>query len=464
MNKLKTILVTVVAVLSLHMTISATDISNWAYNDYVSSNENGLLSYNVVSNDLRSNITREEFCELAMKLYEKLTGEILEVPQRIQFEDCGNIAVNQAYYNGIVNGVTENTFEPDRPVTRQEMAKVIMSVLTAGEIEVSHAAETAEDYIGRYADRYQISDWATSAMSTMVKHNLLSGNENNEIMPLNYATREQAIVCVNRCLNVFAKIAVRKYEMPVMQRPYYKQVVNGDVAVAWNALDGATGYHIIVKDFNDRYVRDYLVDGNTTSYTIPAWEISDGGYSVTVGAIMNTGDKVFGLPVEFSKEPAYVPDEVIRQIYSEYVPVQNDVPAVQQPVQEVKVPETVSGKAAQVLAEAAKYLGIPYVYGGSTPAGFDCSGFVQYVYRNCGINLTRVSRDQYAKNGTYVSKNELQPGDLVFFGTNGVVGHVGIYVGDGKMIHSPSTGKSIMYASIETNYYITHYIGAKRVL
>jgi len=108
--------------------------------------------------------------------------------------------------------------------------------------------------------------------------------------------------------------------------------------------------------------------------------------------------------------------------------------------------------------------GIMYVYGGTTPAGFDCSGFVRYVFNNCGITLKRVSRDQYAYNGESVAKSELQPGDLVFFGSGGYVSHVGIYAGGGQMIHSPSTGKSICYTSINSNYYLSHYIGAKRVL
>ena len=108
--------------------------------------------------------------------------------------------------------------------------------------------------------------------------------------------------------------------------------------------------------------------------------------------------------------------------------------------------------------EAEKYIGIPYVYGGTTPDGFDCSGFVKYVFEKFDIKLKRVSRDQYAYCGTEVARRDLQPGDLVFFGSGGVVGHVGIYTGDGEMIHSPSTGKTLCYTSIETNYYKSHYI------
>lgn len=90
-----------------------------------------------------------------------------------------------------------------------------------------------------------------------------------------------------------------------------------------------------------------------------------------------------------------------------------------------------------VVVYAAKFLGTRYVWGGTTPSGFDCSGFTKYVYGHFGINLNRVSRDQ-AQQGMKVSKSELKPGDLVFFGSP--IHHVGIYVGNNMFIHAPRTG------------------------
>lgn len=112
--------------------------------------------------------------------------------------------------------------------------------------------------------------------------------------------------------------------------------------------------------------------------------------------------------------------------------------------------------------QASKYLGTKYVYGGSSPSGFDCSGLVQYSCRQVGISVGRSSRDQY-RNGVSVSKSDLQVGDLVFFGNGSTVSHVGIYAGNGQMIHSPQTGKTVCYTSINTSSRSRSYMGARRV-
>lgn len=93
-----------------------------------------------------------------------------------------------------------------------------------------------------------------------------------------------------------------------------------------------------------------------------------------------------------------------------------------------------------VVRIAKRYYGVPYVWGGTTPRGFDCSGFTRYVYKKVGIKLPRVSRAQYSYTRK-ISRSQARPGDLVFFGSP--VHHVGIYIGDGYMIHSPRKGKTV---------------------
>jgi cell wall-associated NlpC family hydrolase len=107
---------------------------------------------------------------------------------------------------------------------------------------------------------------------------------------------------------------------------------------------------------------------------------------------------------------------------------------------------------------AMQYLGTPYVYGGASPSGFDCSGFVMYVYAQLGVSLPHNAAAQYG-SGTPVDRSQLQPGDLVFF--NGL-GHNGIYVGGGSFIHSPHTG-DVVKISPMSGWYASTYVGARRL-
>lgn len=124
------------------------------------------------------------------------------------------------------------------------------------------------------------------------------------------------------------------------------------------------------------------------------------------------------------------------------------------------------GTAQSIINFAKKYIGVKYKWGGTTTKGFDCSGFTQYVFKNYGISINRVSSDQ-AKNGTYIKKENLIPGDLVFFDTNGgknQINHVGIYIGGGKFIHSSSSHYGVTISSITSGFYANAYMTARRII
>jgi cell wall-associated NlpC family hydrolase len=112
-----------------------------------------------------------------------------------------------------------------------------------------------------------------------------------------------------------------------------------------------------------------------------------------------------------------------------------------------------------VVGIAMQYLGTPYVWGGASPGGFDCSGFVMYVYSQVGVYLPHLAAGQY-NYGTPVSQDELQPGDLVFFDG---LGHVGIYIGGGQFIHAPHTGDVVKISSLSDSWYAATYFGARRL-
>jgi cell wall-associated NlpC family hydrolase len=111
------------------------------------------------------------------------------------------------------------------------------------------------------------------------------------------------------------------------------------------------------------------------------------------------------------------------------------------------------------LCDARKYLGVGYKYSQSDENGFDCSGYVKYIYGNFGYSLPRSSYDQYRQCNRVKTKDAL-PGDLVFFITRGKkVSHVGIFLGNNQFIHSPSRGKSVSISSLDELYYMQHLAG-----
>jgi len=126
---------------------------------------------------------------------------------------------------------------------------------------------------------------------------------------------------------------------------------------------------------------------------------------------------------------------------------------------------TASNTAQLIVATAKQYLGYPYVYGGASPSGFDCSGFVNYVFKQCGYSMNRVASAIYYNNGTYVEKGNLQPADLVFFSNSSEsVGHVGIYIGNNQFIHASSSTVGVIISDLNSSYYVQHYQGAKRII
>ena len=132
-----------------------------------------------------------------------------------------------------------------------------------------------------------------------------------------------------------------------------------------------------------------------------------------------------------------------------------------------QVTTTSSSKGEEIAEYAKQFLGCKYVYGGSGPSTFDCSGFTMYVYKNFGISLSHSARAQ-SSNGTYVSKEELEPGDLVFFKdyeTMDGIGHCGIYIGDGNFIHASSgTGYCVKISTLLSGSYNTRYETARRLI
>ena len=112
---------------------------------------------------------------------------------------------------------------------------------------------------------------------------------------------------------------------------------------------------------------------------------------------------------------------------------------------------------------ASSLIGTPYRWGGAKPGGFDCSGLVQFSYKHVGRAVPRTSAAQYAASER-LSLREAEAGDLVFFSFERKVSHVGIYLGDGRFVHAPSSGKQVEVASLRQPLYSKHFVAAGRLL
>ena len=132
------------------------------------------------------------------------------------------------------------------------------------------------------------------------------------------------------------------------------------------------------------------------------------------------------------------------------------------PAQDVRT-SAMQPDGAAVVAEAEKFLGLPYLWAGTSAYGFDCSGLTYAVYRQFGVTLARDAGDQ-SQQGTPVAKGQLRPGDLMFFASAGQVHHVGIYAGNGLMLHAPQTGSRVELMRIWSSPLASQYIGARRYL
>lgn len=127
----------------------------------------------------------------------------------------------------------------------------------------------------------------------------------------------------------------------------------------------------------------------------------------------------------------------------------------------VERPDRSQNMGARAAAVALQQVGVPYLYGGSTTRGFDCSGLVQYSYGRAGKNVPRTTGQLWSATST-VRRADLQIGDLIFFSIEGKMSHVGMYIGDQQFVHAPSSGKTVTVGRLTSAYYSSAFIRAGR--
>ncbi|NLK36415.1 MAG: hypothetical protein GX301_13450 [Gracilibacteraceae bacterium] len=336
------VLIIMVIALTASITYADSDMSqpsDWAKAEIEKAKEINLFPERLQGR-YRNDITREEFSEIAVNLYEALSGKKGVLQGENPFTDTQSTEVRIANSLGIVKGIGGGRFAPDNAITRQEISVMMYRTL--------QAAKPGYDYSKQYehifADYDMISSWAREAVDYLYAMEIINGVGDNRFSPKGNTSREQAIV--------------------IAKRMHDKVSASRDNLIA--SRDGTS-----------------------------------------------------------------------RQ--------ENDIKL----------------KLAKLISQE---LGKPYKWGGTGPDSYDCSGLVYSIYGKLGISLPRTARDQ-AGVGTYVSKEELQYGDLVLFARDGKnINHVGIYVGDGKMVHSPQTGDVVKFTTIMSGYYERCYYTARRVI
>lgn len=229
-------------------------------------------------------------------------------------------------------------------------------------------------------------------------------------------------------------------------------IVEADTGSGWYKVnyDGESGY----------MSADYLSFSETMDLTAQGWvDGSDvrmraaAGTDSEIVRVTTYGESVeiLGVDGEWYKVSAGGKTGYIRGDYVSFTePDPNQAPAA-------------GSIGEQIVAFAEQFLGTPYVWAGSSPSGFDCSGFVSYVFKNFGYTVNRTAASMYT-NGVAVDKSELQIGDAVFFASSSEsIGHVGIYIGDGEFIHSSSGCGYVTISGLDESYYSRMYVGARRI-
>jgi len=262
---------------------------------------------------------------------------------------------------------------------------------------------------------------------------------------------------------------IRKYYINV-EVPKEQENTNTETTAPEETTDEAQEQNNTVVVQNKRAYIDVSVSANIR-------ETASTSATIITTLTRNTGVTIIGEEGDFYKIKyqditGYVAKSLISDRPVEVTSRSSEERKVEERKQETTTNKqenttVVNSSVGQNVAEfAKKYLGYKYVYGGTTPSGgFDCTGFTYYVYNSCGYSLSRSCSVQ-ANTGTEVSKGSLQPGDLLLFnnGSNGSIGHVGIYIGGGNFIHAANSRRGVTTDTINSGYYDTYYYSARRIV
>lgn len=435
--------------------------SAWAKEEFEEAIDKGYITENMMV-DLQAHISREGFVELIMTAYEKMFQEIDGVTVADNpFADTENLAVIKAAMLGIVSSDTE-LFYPDEFITREQVAVMFVRLSEAIEERAEIEVLTSLEEKKLFADDKEIALWAKEQVYLAVDNGICNGMSGDLFNPQMNSTKEQAVLMNLRLFNLLEEneeldayisqyVALSDAEAYVPGKEEEVTEVDKVILVTQEAPEPVASEPVEEVMVEVAYVTTDVLrmrsapDLNDSSNIIR--KLSMGTKVIVVGS---TGDwyQVKAL------------DGLNGYVYKEYVRVETVNASSVYP--QTSTVEVTSASAAAIIEYAKQFVGTPYRYGGtSLSKGIDCSSFTQQMFGKFGISLGRSSRDQY-RYGIAVSKSELQPGDLLFYGYSGYISHVAIYMGNGLSIHATTT--SGVRITDAFGWMSLPYIGARRIL
>lgn len=402
--------------------------SSWFAPYYKEMQELGILPSSFTSGDLTATITRGEMCELAVVAFEKATGNVIDELDRTDyFTDTTDKNILKAYEYGIVSGYPDGSFQPNKTLTRQEFFKIIQNFCEAA----AYTSTRSKD-LSAFADSSSIGSWAREAAQLCVSNAFVDGTKSGSgvyLRPTEGASRQEAMVMFLRAYK-----DVRQW--------YYVNITTASVEINESDLnvtvtETSKTMYVSTDTLN---VRDSWLSTSTKVGTLTR------NQSVTVTGSCSNG----WYRIKFEGHTAYVSGKYL----SDEAGASSSSGST----------SSGSGTATDIANFAMSFVGYSYVWGGMSPStGFDCSGLMYYVLTQYGYSMKRVANDQMTQ-GTAISRDNLQVGDLVFFGYGSYANHVGMYIGNGNFVHASTPSTGVRVNSLNETYYNTRYIGARRII
>ena len=409
--------------------------SSWFAPYYKEMQALGILPASFTTGDLTATITRGEMSELAVVAFEKATGNVIDELERTDyFTDTTDKNILKAYEYGIVSGYPDGTFQPDKTLTRQEFFKIIQNFCEAA----AYTSTRSKD-LSAFADAGSIGSWAREAAQLCVSNAFVDGTKSGSgvyLRPTEGASRQEAMVMFLRAYK-----DVRQW--------YHVNITNASVAGTVSGPEeftdiSSTTMYVTASKLN---VRAYP---STDEHGTILGKLSYGA-TVTV-----TGKSSSWYRIKYN-DNGVTCDAYVSREYVDTTPTGNGSGST-------GGTSSGSGTATDIANFAMSFVGYSYVWGGMSPStGFDCSGLMYYVLTQYGYSMKRVANDQMTQ-GTAISRDNLQVGDLVFFGYGSYANHVGMYIGNGNFVHASTPSTGVRVNSLNETYYNTRYIGARRII